>query len=80
MLYRAPDESTEDQYKMVKARYTPEELRTLIDALNGAPSYLSKRFMLTRLCGWSDEMIQENMRMRIEEENMKQQGDKTIWR
>lgn len=60
-------------------RYTPDELKILVDALNGAPSYLSKRFILKHLCGWSDELIVENMRMRIEEKQQEKIGDMT-WR
>jgi len=59
--------------------YTPEELKTLVDALNGAPSYLSKRFVLKHLCGWSDELINENAKLKLEEEQQKRIGDIT-WR
>jgi hypothetical protein len=59
--------------------YEPQELKTLIDALNAAPSYLSKRFILKHLCGWTDEMIQENMRMFEEEQQQIKIGAKT-WR
>lgn len=59
--------------------YTPDELKTLVDALNGAPSYLSKRFILRYLCGWSEELINENAKMKLEEEQQKRIGDNT-WR
>lgn len=59
--------------------YTPEELKTLVDALNGAPAYLSKRFVLKHLCGWSDELINENAKLKLEEEQQKKIGDMT-WR
>jgi len=59
--------------------YNPTELKTLVDALNGAPSYLSKRFVLKHLCGWTDEMISENMRLKHEEETQMKIGEKT-WR
>lgn len=59
--------------------YTPDELKILIDALNLAPSYLSKRFILKHLCGWSDEFIQLNARMKQEEQNQITRGDNT-WR
>lgn len=59
--------------------YTPDELKTLVDALNGAPSYLSKRFVLKHLCGWSDELIEANVKMKLEEEQQSRIGDKT-WR
>lgn len=65
---------------MTKAKiYSPDELKTLVDALNGAPSYLSKRFILRHLCGWSEELINENARMRLEEEQQKRIGENT-WR
>jgi hypothetical protein len=59
--------------------YTPDELKTLVDALNGAPAYLSKRFILKHLCGWSDELINENAKLKLEEEQQKKIGDMT-WR
>ena len=51
-----------------KVLYSPEQLKTLVDALNGAPSYLSKRFVLKHLCGWTDEMISENMKLKQDED------------
>jgi DNA-directed RNA polymerase specialized sigma24 family protein len=60
-------------------RYTPDELKILVDALNGAPSYLSKRFILKHLCGWSDELIAENMRLKMEEKQQEKIGDLS-WR
>jgi hypothetical protein len=59
--------------------YNPDELKTLVDALNGAPSYLSKRFVLKHLCGWTEEMILENMRLKNEEDTQMKIGEKT-WR
>jgi hypothetical protein len=59
--------------------YEPSELKTLVDALNAAPAYLSKRFILRHLCGWSDEMITENMRLKQEEDQQIKIGDKS-WR
>jgi hypothetical protein len=56
-------------------KYTPEELKILVDALNGAPSYLSKRFILKYLCGWSDELVEENMKLKMQEEQQKKIGD-----
>lgn len=63
----------------VNKPYTPDELKTLVDALNGAPAYLSKRFILKHLCGWSDELINENVKLKVEEEQQKRIGD-TAWR
>lgn len=62
-----------------KVLYSPEQLKTLVDALNGAPSYLSKRFVLKHLCGWTDEMISENMKLKQDEDNQMKIGDK-LWR
>jgi len=59
--------------------YEPAELKILVDALNSAPSYLSKRFVLKHLCGWTDEMVTENMRLYNEEQQQSKMGDKS-WR
>jgi len=59
--------------------YTPAELKILIDALNGAPTYLSKRFILKNLCGWSDRMIEDNMKYKQEEMQQQKIGD-SAWR
>jgi len=59
--------------------YTPENLKILIDALNLAPAYLSKRFILQNLCGWTEEMIEENIRFKQQEIEQIQKGDKA-WR
>jgi hypothetical protein len=61
------------------SHYTPEELKILVDALNGAPSYLSKRFILKHLCGWSDAMLEANARMKKEEADQMRIGD-NAWR
>jgi hypothetical protein len=60
-----------------KMHYSPEELKILVDALNGAPSYLSKRFILKHLCGWSDAMLEINAQMKKEEQQQSRIGDKT---
>lgn len=62
-----------------KVLYTPEELKILVDALNGAPAYLSNRFILKHLCGWTDEMIETNMKLKQEELQQQKIGDRT-WR
>ena len=73
-------ESTKPQPLQIKKTfYSPDELKILIDALNVAPSYLSKRFILKYLCGWSDELLQLNARMKNEEQNQITRGDNT-WR
>jgi len=59
--------------------YEPAELKTLIDALNGAPTYLSKRFILKNLCGWTDDMIADNIKLFGEEQQQIKNGDRA-WR
>ena len=53
--------------------YTPEELKMLFEALNNAPSYLSKRFVLKHMVGWSDEDLKLNLQMLQEEADAKKQ-------
>jgi hypothetical protein len=57
--------------------YDPSELKILFETLNQAPSYLSKRFILSRLCGWSTEMIEENANLKVDEEVKKKMGDRS---
>jgi hypothetical protein len=52
------------------------ELKTLFDALNTAPQWMSKRFILKNYCGWDDASIQENASMRLEEEQQTKIGNK----
>ena len=56
--------------------YEPDQLQTLFNALNTAPGWLSRRFILTNLCGWSEEMVTENLRLRGQEEQAKKSGDR----
>ncbi len=57
-------------------RYSPEELKTLFEAMNIAPGYLSKRFIMKDLCGWDDKLIEENVKLRMEEEQQMKIGNK----
>jgi len=57
-------------------QYTPDELKAIFEALNIAPGYLSKRFILKNLVGFSDELLAENIKMRDEEENANKQADR----
>ena len=50
-----------------KRTYDPEELKTLFEALSIAPSYLSKRFILKEMLGWSDEDLALNLKLMQEE-------------
>jgi len=54
--------------------YTPTELKTLFEALNTAPSYLSKRYILKHMLGWTDEQLKQNMSMIEEEQSLKKMG------
>ena len=46
---------------MTKKIYTPAELKTLFEALSIAPSYLSKRFILKHLAGFTDDELKTNI-------------------
>lgn len=61
---------------MAKTTYDPQELKTLFEALNLAPGYLSKRFIMKDLLGWDDKRIEENVRLRNEEEQQSKIGNK----
>ena len=54
--------------------YSAEELKLLFEALNHAPSYLSKRYILKHMLGWSDEDLLTNMKYQDEELNLKKMG------
>ena len=54
----------------------PQDLKTLFEALSIAPAWLSKRFILKKCCGWTDEDINTNAQMKIDEENQSKVGNK----
>jgi len=54
---------------------SPSELKIVFEALNMAPSYLSRRFVLRELLGWSDELIATNANLRREEEQAQKTGN-----
>lgn len=56
---------------------TAEELKTLFEALNIAPQWMSKRFILKKYCGWTDNDINTNAQLRVDEENQLKIGNKT---
>lgn len=62
--------------KVKTGMYTPEELKTLFEAMNIAPGYLSKRFIMQNLCGWDEKMIVENLQFKNEEEQSVKIGNK----
>lgn len=53
--------------------YEAHELKMLFEALNNAPSYLSKRFVLKHMLGWSDADLKLNLQMLQEEADAKKQ-------
>lgn len=57
-------------------KYEPNELKTLFEAMSIAPSYLSKRFIMRELCGWTDKMIEDNAKLRMEEDQQLKIGNK----
>jgi hypothetical protein len=54
--------------------YTPQDLKVLFEALNSAPSYLSKRYILKHMLGWTDDQLKQNMNMIEEEQSFKKMG------
>ncbi len=54
--------------------YSPQDLKVLFEALNSAPSYLSKRYILRHMLGWSEEDLKTNMALIDEEQNLKRMG------
>ena len=56
--------------------YTPEELATLFNALNSCPSFLSKRFVLKNMLGWTENDLSINMKLIEEEQSLKKIGNK----
>jgi hypothetical protein len=56
--------------------YTPQELKILFEALSIMPSYLSKRYVLKHMLGWSDDDLRQNITMMDEEANMKRLGQR----
>jgi hypothetical protein len=58
-------------------RYTPDELRTLMEAIGMAPSWLSKRFIMQELCGWSEDRMKLNVKLKQEEDQQSQIGNRT---
>jgi hypothetical protein len=69
---------TTSKEKISASRQMPSsELKTLFEALNIAPQWISKRFILEHYCGWSDQDIQRNATLRSEEEQQSKIGNKT---
>lgn len=56
--------------------YSPQDLKTLFEAFQIAPSWLSKRFIMKELCGWNDAAIEENVKLMTEEQVQSTKGNK----
>lgn len=66
MAVKAPDKNT----------YDPHELKTLFEAIQIAPSWLSKRFIMQELCGWDEVRMTRNVMLRNEEDQQSKIGNK----
>jgi hypothetical protein len=64
-------------HTMAPVRYTPEELKTLMEAIGMAPSWMSKRFIMQELCGWSEARVALNAKLRTEEDQQSNVGNRT---
>lgn len=56
--------------------YSPQDLKTLFEAIQIAPGWMSKRFVMKELLGWDDKRIEDNARLRSEEEQQAKIGNK----
>lgn len=56
--------------------YDPQELKTLFEAIQIAPSWMSKRFIMQELCGWDESRITRNVTLRNEEDQQSKIGNK----
>lgn len=73
----APIERQHMTVKPAKPRtYEPQELKLLFEALQNMPSYLSKRFVLKNMLGWSEEDLKTNMQMLQEEYTIQKTGQR----
>lgn len=67
-------EQTEDRNDSLA--YSPQDLKTLFEAFQMAPSWLSKRFIMKELCGWNDAAIEQNVKLMTEEQTQLNKGNK----
>jgi biotin operon repressor len=56
--------------------YEPQELKLLFEALQNTPSYLSKRFVLKHMLGWSEQDLKTNMQLLQEEYQIQKTGQR----
>lgn len=52
------------------------DLKSIFEAINIAPNFLSKRFIMTELLGWSDELVAKNAKLKQEEIDAERNGNK----
>lgn len=67
---------TEAKGTAVRHHYTPAELKTIMEAINIAPSWMSKRFIMTELLGWSEDRVAKNVLLKQQEDQQTQIGNK----
>lgn len=60
-----------------KNNMSPQDLKTLFEALNICPAWMSKRFILKKCCGWTDEEINTNAQLRLDEDQQAKIGNKS---
>jgi hypothetical protein len=60
--------------KATSKYHTAQELKTLFEALNSAPSYLSKRFILLHMLGWDEDKLRLNMQLVEQEKDLARMG------
>jgi hypothetical protein len=65
-----------EKSRITNKEISPDDLKTLFEAMNNAPGFLSKRFIMLELLGWSDELIAKNVKLKQEEINAEKTGDK----
>lgn len=68
--------ATENTNKRTTHIIDPHTLKTIFETISIAPTWLSKRFIMTELLGWTDEMVAKNVKLKQEEINADKQGDK----
>jgi hypothetical protein len=56
--------------------YNPQDLKTLFEAMQLAPSWMSKRFIMKELCGWNDTAIELNVKLMTEENTQVTKGNR----
>lgn len=73
----SPIVSDDVKHKKTASQLSPADLKTLFEALNISPTWMSKRFILKKYCGWTDEDINNNAQLRNDEEQQTKIGNKT---